>query len=85
MLKRSDEFEWLALDTHPRDSGIHFHIQWSGHEWWKECFDSREKATTRALELSGPNEEFTVIEVAVPCLLGGATASVEQQTFHYRH
>jgi hypothetical protein len=71
MRKRPDEFEWLVFDTCPSVSGAHFHIQWSGHEWWKECFDSREKATTRALELSGPNEKFTVIEVAMPCLLRG--------------
>jgi hypothetical protein len=35
----------------------------------------RAEATARALELSAPNEEFTVVEVAVRCLLRGANSS----------
>ena len=72
----SDQFQWLAsrLDANANGSGAHFHIQWRGQEWWRECFATRAEATARALELSAPNEEFTVVEVAVRCLLRGATS-----------
>jgi hypothetical protein len=72
----SDQFQWLTsrLDVNANGSGTHFHIQWRGQEWWRECFATRAEATARALELSAPNEEFTVVEVAVRCLLRGATS-----------
>jgi hypothetical protein len=72
----SEQFQWLAsrLDLNTNGSGTHFHIQWMGQEWWKECFTTRAAATARALELSAPNEPFTVIEVAFPCLLRGASS-----------
>lgn len=70
----TDQFQWLAsrLDANVNGSGTHFHIQWREQDWWRECFATRAEATARALELSAPNEEFTVIEITVPCLLRGA-------------
>jgi len=84
----SDEFRWLAahLDGHANRSGSHFHIQWRGQEWWKECFATRAEATTRALQLSAPNEEFIVIEVAMPCLLlRGANSSAAARSISESH
>ena len=79
----SDQFRWLAghLNGHAKLSGTHFHIQWRGQEWWRECFATREEASARALELSAPNEVFIVIEVTVPCLLRGANSSRAQLIF----
>lgn len=87
MLEPSDQFQWWASQLNTRTaarSGAHFHIQWSGREWWKECFETRAAATARALELSGPNEAFIIIEVLFPCLLARARAvgsdAVDPQT-----
>lgn len=56
------------MDPNAISSRAHFHIQWRDFprlDW--QCFDTREKATTRAKELARPDEEFAVVEVCETC------------------
>jgi hypothetical protein len=58
------------MDRHSNDIPPHFHIRWKGKgslDW--ECFETHSGATTRALELAQPNEEFTIEEVFAKCPL----------------
>jgi hypothetical protein len=51
-------------------SSIHYHIHWTSKEeldW--ECFETREEASTRALELALPGESFKIEVVAEKCPL----------------
>jgi hypothetical protein len=48
----------------------HYHISWeqkSSLDW--ECFDTHSEAISRAVELAGPEEKFTIEEVSEQCPL----------------
>lgn len=45
----------------------HFHIHWVGQRLDWECFDTREDAQRRAVELAHPGETFTIEEVSTKC------------------
>ena len=59
-----------------RQPNIHFHIHWSNkkrRDW--EGFDTRQKATARAVELASPGELFTIEMFSSSCALCGPKAA----------
>ena len=65
----------------PKYSPSHFHIRWESKETLdRECFRTHFDATSRAVELAGPNEIFTIEEVSADCPLRAAKSAARQRS-----